>query len=120
MYTDKQPGNAIQRAQIDPSRMAAAGAVVGTGQLTPMPEVPREMARLGGSIDFAEKSLSELVQRLDGMVMRPSEPEQPPSTVGIMNAAPSLTGHGQELNSFVYRVDTLAARLQDVLRRLEL
>jgi hypothetical protein len=78
-------------------------------------ELPAQMERINKSLAYAEESLRELLSRMEP-TMRPQPPE--PTGQGAMVSV--ATGYGIELHGFGTRIATLADRIQDALRRLEL
>lgn len=83
-------------------------------------QVPAQLERLGKAVEMASHSLHELCNRLDGKVARGSDPQPAGTTAGdgSISRGPS-TMFGQEVLGCASRVESMADRIQDMLRRLE-
>lgn len=83
-----------------------------------VPELQVQVERLSKALSFAEESLAELANRLDG-VTRPQAPEPAPTTGNQLAAVGPSTRYGTVVHEFAFRTNRLGERLQDLLRRLE-
>jgi hypothetical protein len=81
-------------------------------------ELPAELEKMAKVIEFLDHGLNELSQRMEGKVLRPSVPEPAPGNQ-IAAVGPS-TFYGQELHSSNRRINNMAERIQDLIRRLEI
>jgi hypothetical protein len=81
-------------------------------------ELPCELARLEKAVEYADHTVNELVNRLEGKVTSSRAPE-PVNAGGKLSAAGPSSMYATEVHNAHRRVTELAERMHDLLRRLE-